>query len=100
MAQEKWESGKTAGGLFYKSVEESDRDFASENNISYPLVIGKSGEDIVVSDPYLYFGYGANRYYVYIYTNQPVYRPKAKVEFKGTIRKSAGGDFQNFPKRK
>jgi uncharacterized protein YfaS (alpha-2-macroglobulin family) len=99
MGTRKMGVGKTAGGLFYKSVEESDRDFASANNISYPLVIGKSGEDIVVSDPYLYFGYGANRYYVYIYTNQPVYRPKAKVEFKGTIRKSAGGEFQNFPEK-
>lgn len=99
MGTRKMGVGSTQGGLFYKSVEESDREFAAANNISYPLVIGKMGEDVVVSDPYLYFGYGANRYYVYIYTNQPVYRPKAKVDFKGTIRKSSGGEFTNFPEK-
>jgi uncharacterized protein YfaS (alpha-2-macroglobulin family) len=88
--------GRTMGGLFYKTIEESDRDFAAANNISYPLVIGKKGDDIAISDPYLYFGYGANMYYAYIYTNQPVYRPLAKVMFKGSIRKSSGEEFINF----
>jgi len=99
MGSRKMGVGKTFGGLFYKSVEDSDREFAAANNISYPIVIGKMGDDVVVSDPYLYFGYGANRYSVYIYTNQPVYRPKAKVDFKGTIRKSSGGEFMNFPEK-
>ena len=97
MGTRKMGIGKTAGGLFYKSVEESDREFAASNDISYPLVIGQKGDDVVVSDPYLYFGYGSDMYYVYIYTNQPVYRPKSKVDFKGTIRKSNGGNYQNFP---
>ncbi len=91
--------GKTTNGLFYKAVEESDREFAAANNVVYPLVIGRKGDDIAVSDPYLYFGYGANMYSVYIYTNQPVYRPKSIVEFKGTIRKSAPDGYQNIPSR-
>ncbi|RPI18942.1 MAG: hypothetical protein EHM58_03540 [Ignavibacteriae bacterium] len=88
--------GKTVGGLFYKGLNEDDRDFAAKNNISYPLAIAKNGEDVAVSDPYLYFGYGANKYSVYIYTNQPVYRPQSIVNFKGTIRKSGAGEFNNF----
>jgi uncharacterized protein YfaS (alpha-2-macroglobulin family) len=91
--------GKTSNGLFYKGVDQSDREFAAANNVVYPLVIGRKGDDIAVSDPYLYFGYGANMYTVYIYTNQPVYRPKAKVEFKGTIRKSVPEGYQNIPSR-
>lgn len=96
MGSKKIGDGKTAGGLFYKGITEEDRDYAAKNNISYPLAIARNGEDIAVSDPYLYFGYGANRYSVYIYTNQPVYRPQSKINFKGTIRKSVEGGFDNF----
>jgi uncharacterized protein YfaS (alpha-2-macroglobulin family) len=91
--------GKTTGGLFYKGLEESDRDYAAANNISYPLAIAHNGDDVAVSDPYLYFGYGANQYMVYIFSNQPVYRPLSKVEFKGTIRKSNGGEYKNIGER-
>src|SRR3990172_1087118 len=87
--------GNTAGGLFYKALEEVDRQYASEHEIYYPLVIGSKGDDIAISDPYLYFGYSANFFSVYITTNQPVYRPKSKVEFKGTIRKTASQGFDN-----
>jgi uncharacterized protein YfaS (alpha-2-macroglobulin family) len=91
--------GKTTGGLFYKGIEEVDRDYAAANNISYPLAIARNGDDVAVSDPYLYFGYGANQYSVYIYSNQPVYRPLSKVEFKGTIRKANGGEYKNIGER-
>ncbi len=53
-------TGKTMGGLFFKTLEQVDRDYAAANEVSYPLVIGRKGDDIAVSDPYLYFGYGAN----------------------------------------
>lgn len=99
IGQKKIGVGKTIGGLFYKALEESDRQYAAANSVNYPLIIGRKGDDIAVSDPYLYFGYGANMYNVYIYTNQPVYRPKAKVEFKGTIRKSNPGGFENYPEK-
>ncbi|HEY3250451.1 MAG TPA: MG2 domain-containing protein [Ignavibacteria bacterium] len=87
--------GNTAGGLFYKALEEVDRQYAAEHEIYYPLIIGSKGDDIAVSDPYLYFGYPANFYSVYITTNQPVYRPKSKVEFKGVIRKTVASGFDN-----
>ncbi len=91
--------GKTIKGLFYKEVNQEDRDYAAENDVAYPLVIGRKGDDIAVSDPYLYFGYGANMYSVYIYTNQPVYRPKSPVEFKGVIRKSNPNGYENYPEK-
>jgi len=91
--------GKTMRGLFYKEVNQEDRDYAAANDVAYPLIIGRKGDDIAVSDPYLYFGYGANMYSVYIYTNQPVYRPKSPVEFKGIIRKSNPGGFENYPEK-
>lgn len=90
-------TGKTFGGLFFKTLEESDKEYAASENVSYPLVIGKYDDNVVVSDPYLYFGYGSNRFTVYIYTNQPVYRPKSTVEFKGTVRKTNGNQFNNYP---
>ena len=92
-------TGKTVGGLFFKNIDESDRVYAASKEINYPMIIGRRGDDITVSDPYLYFGYGANMYYVYIFTNQPVYRPKMKVDFRGTIRKAAGGELENFPSK-
>jgi hypothetical protein len=38
--------GNTMGGLFYKALEEVDRQYAAEHEIYYPLVIGTKGEDI------------------------------------------------------
>lgn len=99
MGQKKIGVGKTMRGLFYKEVNNEDREYAAANNVAYPLIIGRKGDDIAVSDPYLYFGYGANMYSVYIYPNQPVYRPKAKVEFKGVIRKSNPTGFENYPEK-
>lgn len=94
--QKKLGVGRTLGGLFFKEINQDDRTYAASQQFSYPMIIGKKGDDIAVSDPYLYFGYGANMYYVYIVTNQPVYRPKSTVQFKGTIRKANGGEFENF----
>lgn len=99
LGQKKIGTGNTANGLFYKGLNEDDRIYAAENSVTYPLVIGKKGDDIAISDPYLYFGYGANRYNVYIYTNQPVYRTNSKVEFKGTIRKTTGDGYENIQPR-
>jgi len=97
--QRKLGVGRTLLGLFFKEINQDDRTYAASQQISYPMIIGKKGDDIAVSDPYLYFGYGGNMYYVYIVTNQPVYRPKSVVQFKGTIRKANGSEFQNFPSR-
>jgi uncharacterized protein YfaS (alpha-2-macroglobulin family) len=99
LGQRKIGSGRTVNGLYFKEINSDERTYAAENNISYPLIIGRKGDDIAVSDPYLYFGYGSNMYRVYIYTNQPVYRPNSKVEFKGIIRKSVMEGFENYPEK-
>src|SRR5690606_15707613 len=62
--------GNTNDGLFYQVVNNEVYD-DQENKT--PFIIGKHGEDIIISDAYLYFGYGQNRFYTYTFTNQPVY---------------------------
>ncbi|MBS1518718.1 MAG: hypothetical protein JSS91_11580 [Bacteroidetes bacterium] len=76
--------GKTSEGVFLQVVNEVVKGNSDENN--YPVIIGKYGEDVLVSDPYLFFGYSGNKYFTYIYTEQPVYRTGLDVNFKGTIR--------------
>lgn len=65
-----------------------------------PLIIGRSGDDIVISDAYLYFGYEGNRYLIYTFTQQPVYRAGAEVNFKGTVRESGSAGLSNFAYKK
>ena len=65
-----------------------------ENNI--PLIIGKYGNDIIISDPYLYFGYSADKFNTYIFTNQPVYRTDSDVLFKGTIKRKIPTGYESF----
>ncbi|MDQ3194422.1 MAG: MG2 domain-containing protein, partial [Bacteroidota bacterium] len=78
--------GKTDKGMFYQSVTEEVK--VSKDEDMTPMIIGKYNDDIVVSDSYLFFGYSGNKYYTYIYTEQPVYRTGSVVNFKGTIRKN------------
>ncbi|MEZ4689883.1 MAG: MG2 domain-containing protein [Ignavibacteria bacterium] len=58
------------------------------------MIIGKYNDDIVLSDAYLYFGYNQNKYYTYIFTEQPVYRTGSEVNFKGTIRKNTSSQME------
>ena len=68
----------------------------SNNEHKAPLIIGTIGNDVVVSDAYLYFGYEGNRYTVYTFTQQPVYRAGATVNFKSTIRESSPSGLKSF----
>lgn len=77
-------SGRTADGMLYQNV--NYREYVSDAKDNIPMITGKYGDDAVVSDPYLYFGNNENRYYAYIYTQQPVYRTNSEVNFKGIIR--------------
>jgi len=77
-------NGKTTDGVFYQIINNELKTSKDEDMI--PIIIGKYNDDIVVSDSYLYFGYSGNKYYTYIYTEQPVYRTNSEVNFKGTIR--------------
>ncbi len=85
--------GNTNDGLFYQVVNNEVYD-DQENKT--PFIIGKHGEDIIISDAYLYFGYGQNRFYTYTFTNQPVYRTESTVEFKGTIRKNQSEGYEPY----
>lgn len=88
-------SGVTSNGIFLQNV--SSNYFQQENKS--PLVIGRKGEDIIISDPYLYFNYSGEKYFVYTYTNQPVYRTGSEVNFKGTIRTYQQGDYKPYPSK-
>lgn len=57
------------------------------------LVTAMVGNELVYSDPYIFFGNDSDiRYYSSIFTNQPVYRPGAVVSYKGIIRFRQDGE--------
>lgn len=78
--------GKTSDGVFYQQVNDEVKNIKDEE--MQPMITGQYDEDIVISDSYLFFGYSSNKYYSYIFTEQPVYRTNSEVNFKGTIRKN------------
>lgn len=79
-------NGKTTNGVYYQIVNNVENNSVEGEEAPVPMVIGKYNEDIVVSDSYLYFGNNQNKYYTYLYTEQPVYRTNSEVNFKGTVR--------------
>lgn len=78
--------GKTSDGVFYQTVNDDVKTEKDDDMI--PMITGKYNDDIIVSDSYLFFGYSQNKFYTYIFTEQPVYRTNSEVNFKGTIRKN------------
>jgi len=85
--------GNTTDGLFYQVINDDVKENNTDANLT-PLIVGKSGEDVIISDAYLYFGYSGNKYYAYTYTEQPVYRTGGMVNFKGTIRQTSENNFK------
>ena len=64
---------------------------AKENASS--LITSVVDGELVYSDPYIFFGQGeGKRYFSSIYTNQPVYRPGAVINYKGIIRYREDGE--------
>ncbi len=61
------------------------------------LIIGKTKDETVLSDPYFYFRNYENTFTAYVYTNQPVYRPGQIVHFKAIFRKNDGNNYLNAP---
>lgn len=60
------------------------------------LIFGITNDEVIVFNPYFYFGGDyADRISVYIYTNQPIYRPGQEVNFKGILRKVRDNDLEN-----
>ncbi|MEO6696258.1 MAG: MG2 domain-containing protein [Ignavibacteria bacterium] len=84
--------GITSDGISYQPVNEQSNSSTDEDMM--PVIIGSYGDDVVVSDSYLFFGYSSNRYYTYLFTEQPVYRTNSTVNFKGTIRKNINSKFE------
>ncbi len=88
--------------------ENSDKDGLAVFNISDTLsnanrpflIIARTSDETVLSDPYFYFRTDNNYYTAYIYTNQPVYRPGQQVYFKAVIRQKFGEEYRNIPNEK
>jgi len=81
---------KLAGGytnngtlLFPTGNLNLNKSFKNDDNF---VIIGSHNDEVIVSNPTTYFGFYGNRYSVYLFTNQPVYRTDNEVLFKGTIR--------------
>ncbi len=87
--------GIAEDGSLYQAISGSDENISEER--PQPLIIAYLGDDLAISDPYLYFGYNENRYDTYIFTEQPVYRAGSTVNFKGTIRKRTASGYDNVP---
>lgn len=86
--------GITKDGLFYQDII-FDNELKNAKNTN-PLIIGSLGEDIIISDQYLYFGYNESRYTAFVFTEQPVYRTGSEVNFKGILRESAADGYIPF----
>ncbi|MBA4251947.1 MAG: hypothetical protein C0442_09540 [Chlorobiaceae bacterium] len=59
-------------------------------------LIVKKNNEIILSNPYLYFSGERENLIAYVYTNQPVYRPGQEVNFKSIIRKQRGNELVNI----
>lgn len=79
-------------GLALFSVNDSI-DFENQN----ALLIAKTKDETIFSDPYFYFISGMRSYTAYIYSNQPVYRPGQQVFFKAILREKNGDVLSNIP---
>jgi uncharacterized protein YfaS (alpha-2-macroglobulin family) len=66
------------GGIFYS-------EYSNPDNSNETIIVGKSEDDVIISDPYSYY-YSGLKKVVYTYTNQPVYRTDSDVKFKSIIR--------------
>jgi len=80
-------------GLLFAKLSE----FEGIKNSNIQLY-GYSGGEIILSDPYFYFNQNQSEYLTaYIYTQQPVYRPRQEVTFKAIFRNKKGNEILNAP---
>ncbi len=79
-------------------TEEEGEEFDWEYGGGNILIMGIKDGNLVISDPYYYSYDREQGYYVYVYTERPVYRPGQDVFFKGIVRKKDDeGQLVNFP---
>jgi uncharacterized protein YfaS (alpha-2-macroglobulin family) len=86
--------GLSKDGMLYIPVDYKSVNI-TEQNIN-PVIIGQKNEDVIISDPYFYFGYSKDKYCIYTYTNQPVYRTESDVLFKSIIKKRNDYDYSSY----
>ena len=68
---------------------------------TYFQLYGHTGDEVILSDPYIYFNNAQQNYLTaYIYTQQPVYRPGQEVNFKAIFRNKKGNEILNVPDAK
>lgn len=60
------------------------------------LLIGNKDDQLIISDPYVYYNFPNELYSVYITTQQPVYRTGSEVLFKATIKQKDIYSFKSF----
>ncbi len=95
-------------GLFKDSLlasQQSDKNglvlFSANDSTNFEtqntLLMAKTKDETILSDPYFYFRSGLKNYTAYIYTNQPIYRPGQQVFFKAILREKNGDELSNIP---
>jgi uncharacterized protein YfaS (alpha-2-macroglobulin family) len=76
------------------------RKFSQDEIGQQILVVGKSNNEQFLSDNYLFSYFNQyDKIKVYSYTNQPVYRPNQKVQFKSIVRENFYGTYSNYPNK-
>ncbi len=84
--------------VIFNIAKDSSSNNKDMNNGQSNLLIAKTKDEIIVNNPYLYLGNGNQKNYsVYVYTNQPVYRPSQEVFFKAIIRSKNSNELKNVP---
>ncbi len=75
--------------------------YANDNNSAKgKLLFAEVKDEIVVFNPYWFFGRGdPSKLLAYIYTNQPVYRPGQRVNFKAIFREINKNELLNLAEK-
>ncbi|RPI17369.1 MAG: hypothetical protein EHM58_09445 [Ignavibacteriae bacterium] len=90
-------SAKTDSAVYNMLFEKNDIENMYKTGNHSPMVIVKRGSEVTVSNPSDYFSLPQERFTAYVYTNQPVYRPPAKVNFRGIVREFSISGYNNYP---
>jgi len=67
---------------------DEERDWVWEYRRRQTLMVGERDGNLVIVDPYYYYGYSSNGTprKVYLHTDRPVYRPAQEVFYRGILR--------------
>lgn len=63
------------------------------------LILGRKGNEFVLSDLYYYFAGSRGQYVVHAYTDRPIYRPGQTVYFKSIVRQLTEAGYQVYANR-